>query len=123
MTAAYEVPVRLLPYVRTGVLLAAEVVEVADGDHYGRPLVELADEWYEKVVAHNRHEDLLKPAEAESLLAVLEVAMKYAIENNFEGTLRADVDDEADELAFALRADAIKDALRWIVLSDRLAFA
>lgn len=122
MTAAYEIPIHLLSSVRAGVILAADVVKVADGNHYGRTVLEVADEWYAKVVAYNRHEDLLKPAEAESLLAVLEVAIKHAIKHNYEGTLDPG-GDEADYLMFALRSDEIREALREIIYSNRLVFA
>lgn len=117
MTAAYEIPLRLLEPVRTGVLLAAEVVTTDDGYHHGRLLLELADEWYEKVMISNRHEDLLKPAEAASLLAVLEIAITYAVKNDF-----ALCEDYASA-SFAVAVDEIRYALQDIASSDRLAFA
>lgn len=125
MTAAYEIPVHLLPAVKVGVILAADVVTTADGNHYGRPLLEVADEWYAKVLFSNRHEDLLKPAEAESLLAVLEVAFRYVLSMNYAETGITDQtqDEEMDDVMFALQSDEIRFALQEIVMSDRLAFA
>lgn len=122
VTAAYEIPSHLLSSVRAGVILAADIVGPQHGRHYGRRLQELTDEWYEKVMLHSRHEDLLKPAEAASLLAVLEIAIKHAIENNFEDALGSGRNDGAD-LMFAMRSDEIREALLEIVYSDRLVFA
>lgn len=117
MTAAYEIPLRLLTPVKTGVILAAEVVTTDDGYHFGRNLLELADEWYEKVLAHNRHEDLLKPAEAASLLAVLEVAIKYAVRNDLA------LCEDYLSASFAVAVDEIRYALQEIANSDRLVFS
>lgn len=122
MTAAYEIPIDLLPQVRAGVILAADVVGPQHGTYDGRPLQELADEWYEQVLLSNRHEELLKPWEAASLLAVLEVAIQYTIENNYEDTLDPG-GDQGDDLMFALRSDEIRFALQDIASSDRLVFA
>jgi hypothetical protein len=117
MTAAYEIPLRLLTPVKTGVILAAEVVKTDDGYHNGRLLLELADEWYAKVMANNRHEDLLKPAEAESLLAVLEVAIKYAVQNDLA------LCEDYLSASFAVSVDEIRYALKEIVNSNRLVFS
>jgi predicted neutral ceramidase superfamily lipid hydrolase len=117
MTAAYEIPLRLLEPVRTGVILAAEVVTTDDGYHNGRLLLELADEWYAKVMANNRHEDLLKPAEAASLLAVVEIAIKYAVRTDL-----ALCEDYASA-SFAVAVDEVRYALQEIANSDRLVFS
>jgi hypothetical protein len=117
MTAAYEIPIGLLPQVKTGIILATDVVKPDDGYFHGRSLVELADEWYAKAMLNARHEDLLKPAEAATLLAVLKVAMRYADKHDYASS------EDYGYASFAVAVDEINFALMEIVNSNRIVFA
>lgn len=121
MTAAYGLPARLFAPVARGVEIAASVITPGDGDHLGRSLVEWADEWEEKCRVNGRHRDLLKPAEAASLFAVISVAVEYADTCNYGAP--EDVEDFPGDVAFALASEEILCALRDIANSSRLVSA
>jgi len=108
MTAAYGLPDRLIPLVARGVEIAASIVTPADGEYLGRSLVELAGELQEKCRVLQRHRDLLKPSEAASLCAVVEIAVEYATDVRY-----------APDMAFELASEEIIFTLQEIAHSGK----
>lgn len=101
MTAAYELPPHLFGLVAWGVRLAAAIVTPEDGTHNGRSLMELSDEWEAKIRLNGRHRDLLKPSEAASLLAVVQIAVDYITDDSEVGV------ESPEDARFALACEEI----------------
>lgn len=120
MTAAYGLPDRLFPAIARGVEIAASVIQPGDGHHLGRSLVEWADEWEEKCRINGRHRDLLKPAEAASLLAVIVVAVEYIDACNYVADEDEGTEDFLQDVAFALASEEVLYTLGDIANSARL---
>lgn len=110
MTARYGLPDHLFGPVRHGILIANNIAEPEDGEHNGVLLKDLAEKWERVSRLHHYHTSLLSFAESAELLAVLELAMEYAEDNNYGAEY--DRDQFPDDYQFVQAIEEIRLTLQ-----------